>query len=72
MMRGLLYEAATVLLTRAQNCCSLKAWTMAVAKRRGLQKAFIALVRHLAVTLDRIWADGAEFRWTGKEALVVA
>ena len=72
MMRGLLYEATTVLLTRVQKWSSLKAWAKAVAKRCGLQKAFVALARRLAVTLHRIWADGAEFRWTGKEAPVVA
>jgi hypothetical protein len=41
MMRGLLYEAATILLTRVQKWCSLKAWAMAVAKRLGPQKAIV-------------------------------
>jgi transposase len=40
-----------------------------IAKRSGLKKAKVALVRKLAIILHRIWRDGAEFRW-GKEAPV--
>ncbi|ESX18818.1 transposase [Mesorhizobium sp. LSHC440B00] len=47
MMRTLLYEAAQILLTRVTSW--LKAWAMNVAKRRGQQKAVIALARRLAV-----------------------
>ena len=69
MMRGLLYEAAQVLLTRVKKWSWLKAWAMNVAKRRGARKAIVALARRLAVIMHRIWSDGTEFRWT-KDPLV--
>ncbi len=31
---------------------------MNVAKRRGLQKATVALARRLAVIMHRMWSDG--------------
>ena len=64
MMRGLLYEAAQVLLTRVSKWSWLKAWAMAVAKRRGQRRAIVALARRLAVIMHRMWRDGTEFRWT--------
>lgn len=64
MMRVLLYEAAQVMLSRVKKWSWLKAWAMNVAKRRGRQKAIVALARRLAVIMHRMWSDGAEFRWT--------
>ncbi|KXF77858.1 transposase [Paramesorhizobium deserti] len=64
MMRTLLYEAAQVLLTRVAKWSWLKAWAMNVAKRRGAQKAIVALARRLAVIMHRMWSDGTEFCWT--------
>jgi transposase len=64
MMRTLLYEAAHVMLTRVKKWSWLKAWAMSVAKRRGRQKAIVALARRLAVIMHRMWSDSAEFRWT--------
>ncbi len=64
LLRGLLYEAAQVMLTRVKKWSWLKAWAMAVARRRGLKKAIVALARRLAVVMHRMWVDGAEFRWT--------
>jgi transposase len=72
MMRGLLYEAAQVMLTRTLKWSWLKAWAMNIAKRRGLQKAVVALARRLAVIMHRMWSDGTEFRWTKEEAAVTA
>lgn len=66
MMRTLLYEAAKVLLTRVAKWSWLKAWAMSVAKRRGAQKAIIAVARRLAVIMHRMWSDGTEFCWTRK------
>ena len=37
---------------------------MAVARRRGLRRAIVALARRLAVIMHRLWSDGTEFRWT--------
>jgi transposase len=69
MMRSLLYEAAQVLLTRVTKWSWLKAWAMNIAKRRGRQKAIVALARRLAVIMHRIWSDGTEFLWTKEIAL---
>ncbi len=72
MMRTLLYEAAQSLLTRVQKWSWLKAWAMNVAKRRGLQKAIVALARRLSVIMHRMWRDGTEFRWTRQDTRIVA
>jgi transposase len=72
MMRGLLYEAAHVMLTRTLKWSWLKAWAMNIAKRRGLQKAVVALARRLAVIMHRMWSDGTDFRWTREKAAVTA
>jgi len=63
LLRSLLFEAATVLLTRVRRWSSLKAWGMAVAKRRGQWRARVAVARKLAVILHRMLADGTDFRW---------
>ncbi len=64
MARTALYEAANVVLTRTTRWSALKAWGMAVAKKRGLKRARVALARKLAVIMHRMWLDGSEFRWT--------
>jgi transposase len=68
MVRMALYEAANVLLSRTTRVSTLKRWALAVAKRRGVKRAKVALARKLASILHRI--DGSEFRW-GKEAPAV-
>lgn len=72
MMRTLLYEAAKTLLTNVKKWSWLKAWAMNVAKRRGQQKAVVALARRLAVIMHRIWSDGTQFRWTRKDRIPTA
>lgn len=64
MMRAPLYEAAQVMLSRVKKWSWLKAWAMNIAKRRGRQKAIVALARRLAVIMHRMWSDGTQFRWT--------
>jgi transposase len=46
----------------------LKAWTMKIARHRGMKKTIVALARRLAVILHRIWVDGTDFRWTREVA----
>lgn len=41
---------------------------MTVAKRRGMQKAVVAVARKLAIVLHRMWRDGADFRWSTAQA----
>jgi transposase len=67
LLRTTLYQAALALLTRTQRWSTLKAWGVAVAKRRGLRRAVVAVARKLAIVMHRIWADGTEFRWSRQE-----
>ncbi len=66
MLRSTLYQASLALLTRSQRWSTLRAWGMAVAKRRGMRRAVVAVSRKLAVLMHRIWVDGTEFRWTNE------
>jgi hypothetical protein len=68
MVRSALYEAAHSMLTRVKSFSSLKRWAMAVAKRRGLGRATVALARKLAIVLHRMWIDGTDFRFGKEEA----
>jgi transposase len=63
MVRSALYEAANVMLTRAGRFSSLKRWAIAVAGRRGMKRAKVALARKLATILHRMWVDGTCFRF---------
>ena len=58
-VRKLLYEAANSILTRTKQTFALKTW--AIAKRRGLRKARVALARRLAVIMHAMLRDGTLF-----------
>ena len=64
MLRSSLYEAALVVLTGPGRWNPLKVWGIAVARRRGMQKAIVAVARKLAIILHRMWRDNTDFRWT--------
>src|SRR6266480_1720556 len=68
MMRGMLFEAALVLMTHSRKWSWLKAWGMKIARHRGMKRAIVAVARRLAVIMHRMWVDGTEFRWSRKEA----
>jgi transposase len=68
MVRRALYQAAHTILTRPVKPSALKAWALRVAKRRGMQRAKVALARKLAVILHRMWVDGTEFCWSQQPA----
>ena len=69
MLRTALYEAALVLLTgRRDQWSTLKAWGVRVARRRGMQKAIVAVARKLAIVLHRMWRDETDFRWSSLPA----
>jgi transposase len=63
MMRHLLYEAASALMTRTRKWSRLRAWGLAVARRRGMKRATVAVARKLAVIMHRMWVTGAEFEF---------
>jgi hypothetical protein len=60
----MLYEAAQIMLVRTTKWFWLNAWTMKIARHRGMKKAIVALARRLAVIMHRIRVDGTEFQWT--------
>lgn len=66
LARTALYEAAHSLLTRSRKWSSLRAWGMAVAKRRGMARARVAVARKLATILHSMWRDGATFHFGTK------
>jgi transposase len=72
LAREALFIAAHNLLTRVTRWSALKAWGTALAKRRGLRRATVAVARKLAVILHRMWSDGSEFRWRRDETAAVA
>ena len=45
---------------------------MAVAKRRGLHRAIVAVTRKLAIILHRMWVDGTTFTWSRAAAATPA
>jgi len=67
----MLYEAAQSMM-HSKKWSWLKAWAMQIARRRGMKKAIVALARRLAVIMDRIWVDGAEFQWTREQVAAAA
>jgi transposase len=67
-VRTALYEAANAMLTRTARVSALERWAMEVARRRGMKRAKVALAREPAGVLQRMWANGTDFRW-GEEAI---
>ena len=61
LTRHALFEAATSMLVHATKPSALRSWALEVSRRRGLQKARVALARRLAVVLHRMWRDGTTF-----------
>ena len=64
MVRGLLFEAAKVLMSRTSKPSDLKAQGRALAQRIGNKKATMAIARKLAVILHRMWMTGRPFQWS--------
>ncbi len=66
-LRALLYEAASVLISRVRRFSSLKAWAVRLAARKGFKKAAVAAARKIAVVMLRLWRDGTTFAWSKEE-----
>ena len=60
-LRGLLYEAATVILTRAQADSSLRTWGLKLRERVGFKRAAVAVARKLSVIMHRMLTTGEFF-----------
>jgi transposase len=67
-VRTVLYEAASAMLVRSQQWCSVQAWGLKIAKKRGHKRAVVAVARKLAVVMHRMWLDGSEFRFAANAA----
>lgn len=72
MVRGLLFEAAKVLLSRSTKPSDLQAWGRSLIKRIGKKKATVAVARKLSVILHRMWSTGEPFRWSAARSPAVA
>jgi transposase len=60
-LRGLLYEAATVILTRATADSTLRRWGLKLKERIGFKRAAVALARKLAVIMHTMLKTGEAF-----------
>jgi transposase len=60
-LRTLLYEAATILLTRIRADSALRRWGLALRARLGFKRAAVALARKLAVVMHAMWKAGTDF-----------
>jgi transposase len=68
-LRGLLYEAATVILTRTSANCGLRKWGLKLRERIGFKRAAVAVARKLAVTMHAMLKAGEFFDRTAGAAV---
>jgi transposase len=69
MLQHLLYEAASALMTRTRKWSRLRAWGIAVAKRRGMKRATVAVARKPAIILHQMWVTGSKFEFGSPPAV---
>jgi len=68
-LRGLLYEAATVILTRSSADSSLRSWGLKLRERVGFKRAAVAVARKLSVIMHAMLKSGEFFeRFPGSNA----
>ena len=60
-VRALLYEAATVMLSRVRSDSVLRSWGLKLREKVGFKRAAVALARKLAVVMHAMWRDGRVF-----------
>jgi transposase len=60
-VRGLLFEAATVILTRSSAESSLRRWGLKLRERVGFKRAAVAVARKLAVLMHAMLKTGTFF-----------
>ena len=63
-LRGLLYEAASVILTRSAKQSSLRTWGLQLRERIGFKRAAVAVARKLAVIMHTTLKTGELFNPT--------
>ena len=67
-VRSLLYEAATVILTRSSAESGLRTWGLALRERVGFKRAAVAVARKLAVMMHAMLKSGEMFDRTAGAA----
>lgn len=67
-MRGLLYEAATVLLTRSCSDSDLRTRGLKLRERLGFKRAAVAVARKLAVVMHAMLKSGEPYHAKGAMA----
>jgi len=60
-LRGLLYEAATVILTRAGADSSLRSWGLKLREKVGFKRAAVAVARKFSVIMHAMLKSGEFF-----------
>jgi transposase len=60
-LRGLLYEAAAVILNRSKDTSTLRTWALELKERLGFKRAAVALARKLAVIMHAMLRTGELF-----------
>jgi transposase len=60
-LRGLLYEAATVILTRTYTKSALRTWGLKLREKLGFKRAAVAVARKLAVIMHAMLKSGERF-----------
>jgi len=60
-LRGLRYEAATIVLTRTSAESSLRTWGLKLKERIGFKRAAVAVARKLAVVMHAMLRSGQLF-----------
>jgi transposase len=60
-LRGLLYEAATVILTRKSADSGLRAWGLKLKEKVGFKRAAVTKARKLAVIMHAMLMSGEIF-----------
>ncbi|MGY3614055.1 transposase [Bradyrhizobium sp. USDA 10063] len=63
-LRGLLYEAATVILTRSSTGSTLRTWGLQLRERIGFKRAAVAVAHKLAVIMHTMLKTGELFNPT--------
>ena len=61
LLRWLLVESATTLLTRTKKDCALKRWGLSLQEKKGFSKARVAVARKLSCLLFHVMRSGQEF-----------
>ena len=55
------------MLGRSKQWCTVKAWGLRIAAKRGHKRAVVAVARKLAVIMHRMWLDGSAFRFAAAD-----